>query len=85
MGNVEETYEGSNVFYLSFGGAPRSDWWGRASTSVTPMTDLCYRPSIGPVAGQKGSVYRSKGLQEKFKKGAKLSEFQREVVDHLIR
>ena len=84
MGNVEETYPGSNIYYFSFGGVPRSDWSGRDNSSNTPVTDLCYRP-IDPVAGQKRSVYRSKGIQNKLKKGSKLSEFQREVTDHLVR
>ena len=84
MGSVDETYPGSNVYYLSFGGVPKSDWSGRDSASNSPVTDLCYRP-IDPVAGQKGSVYRSKGLDNKLKKGSKLSDFQREVTDHLVR
>ena len=83
MGDVEETYKGSNVFYYSFGGVPKADWTDREKSSA-PVTDLCYRP-IDPVAGQKGSIYRSKGLERKLSKKSKLSEFQREVMEHLVR
>lgn len=82
MGTTEETYPGSGSFYYAFGGAPSVDWSKIGNLSSRLLTDLCYR-SLDPVSGQKSALYRTKGLEKKFEKGEKLSDFQKKVWKHL--
>lgn len=86
MGTTEETYAGSNVFYYAFGGVPKPDWSGLDASSERLLADTCFR-SLDPVSGQKSGKYRTSGLEldEKYKKGMKLSEFQKVVWDHLVK
>ena len=75
MGTTEETYIGSKVFYYAFGGEPESDWTGVTNTNERLMSDLCFR-SLDPVAGQKSTQRRTKGLSDKFEAKHNLTEFQ---------
>ena len=86
MGTTEETYPGSNVFYYAFGGQPKTDWSGLDPSSERLLADTCFR-SLDPVSGQKSGVYRTKGLEadDRYKKGMKLSEYQKLIWDHLVR
>ena len=84
MGTCEETFMGSNVFYYVFGGKPKADWSGIQDLSDRSMSDLCFR-SLDPVAGQKSSHYRTKGLSTKFGTKSNLADFQTEVWDHLVK
>ena len=84
MGTTEETYAGSNVFYYAFGGSPKADWSGLFKKSERLLADTCFR-SLDPVTGQKSGHYRTKGLEETFKRGMKLSEFQKSIWDHLVK
>ena len=52
MDTYEETYIGSNSFYLVFGRKPKVDWSGIEDLSSRSMSDLCFR-SLDPAIGQK--------------------------------
>ena len=84
MGTSEETYPGSQTWYLAFGGKPKADWSGIKDLSARPMTDLCFR-SLDPVAGQKSMLQRIKGLETKFDVKDNINEFQLKVWDHLVK
>jgi hypothetical protein len=84
MGTTEETFPGSGVYYYAFGGAPKADWSGIEDPSTRLLSDLCFR-SLDPVAGQKSTLYRIKGLSKPFDRSQKLSDFQKRVSDHLIK
>ena len=81
MGTTEETYPGSGSYYYSFGGEPKLDWSGIKDPSSRLLTDLCYR-SLDPVAGQKSTIYRTKGLEKKYERTEKLSDFQKKIWEH---
>ena len=82
MGTIEETYAGSKVFYIAFGGEPLPDWTGIRDASSRLLSDLCFR-SLDPVAGQKSTLHRIKGLSKPYDRKQKLSEFQKNVWNHL--
>ena len=84
MGTCEETYAGSNSYYMVFGGKPKADWSGIEDKSTRTMSDLCFR-SMDPVAGQKSTFYRTKGISTKFDSKHSLTDFQRSVWDHLVK
>ena len=84
MGTCEETYAGSSSYYLVFGGKPKPDWTGIEDITDRTMSDLCFR-SLDPVAGQKSTYYRTKGITTKFEAKDSLNDFQRTVWDHLIK
>ena len=84
MGTTEETFPGSGVYYYAFGGAPKADWSGIEDTNTHLLSDLCFR-SLDPVAGQKSTLYRIKGLDKTYDRTQKLSDFQKRVSDHLIK
>jgi hypothetical protein len=76
MGTTEETFPGSEVYYYAFGGAPKSDWSGIEDLDSHLLSDLCFR-ALDPVAGQKSTHYRIKGLEKQFDRTMKLSDFQK--------
>ena len=82
MGTTEETYPGSESYYYAFGGAPKGDWSGIKDPSARLVSDMCCRPT-DRVSGQKGTIARQKGLEAKYSQGVKLSDFQKQVMDHL--
>ena len=82
MGTCQETYAGSGTFYYAFGGKPLADWTGIKDLSNRSMSDLCFR-SLDPVAGQKSSYYRTKGLSNRFGSKESLTDFQIDVWEHL--
>jgi hypothetical protein len=84
MGTTEETSPGSEVYYYAFGGAPKSDWSGIEDLDSRLLSDLCFR-ALDPVAGQKSTHYRIKGLTKQFDRTMKLSDFQKNVSEHLIK
>jgi hypothetical protein len=84
MGTTEETFPGSGVYYYVFGGAPKSDWSGIKNPDTQVLSDLCYL-SLDPVSGQKSTHYRIKGLEKPFDRSQKLSDFQKNVSEHLIK
>ena len=84
MGTSEETYPGSRIFYLVFGGKPKPDWSGIEDLSTRTMSDLCFR-SLDPVAGQKSLHYRTKPLNTRFETKDSISDFQENVWDHLTK
>ncbi len=84
MGTCEETFQGSNNYYLVFGGKPRADWSGIEDPDSRTMSDLCFR-SLDPVAGQKSTIYRTKALSTKFEAKQSLADFQTNVWDHLVK
>ena len=63
MGKCEETYKGSKKYYYVFGEKPEPDWSGLQGNQNRSVSDLCYR-TLDPVAGQKGTVIRTKGLSK---------------------
>ena len=65
MGTCIETYKGSKSYHLLFGGKPKADWSGIEDPDSRTSSDLQFR-SLDPVAGQKSTVYRQKGLSKKF-------------------
>ena len=84
MGTTEETYPGSGVYYYAFGGAPEPDWTGIEDPSTRLLSDLCYR-SLDPVSGQKSTLHRIKGMKKQYDRSQKLSDFQKNVSEHLIK
>ena len=84
MGTCEETYQGSNSYYMVFGGKPRSDWSGIEDLNSRSMSDLCFR-SLDPVAGQKSTFYRTKPLSTKFEPKHNLTDFQSKIWSHLVK
>ena len=84
MGSCEETYTGSKKYYYVFGGKPKPDWSGLQANQTTSVSDLCYR-TLDPVAGQKGAVIRTTGLEKKFETKASLSDFLGDIWEHLVK
>ena len=84
MGTCQETYPGSKSFYFEFGGKPKADWTGIENTGDRIGSDLCFR-SLDPVAGQKSTHYRTKGLSTKFDVKQSITDFQSNVWDHLVK
>ena len=84
MGTTEETYPGSRVYYYAFGGAPKPDWSGIQDVNSRLLSDLCFR-SLDPVAGQKSTLHRIKGLEKPYDRTQKLSDFQRNISEHLTK
>ena len=84
MGTTEETYQGSGVYYYKFGGTPKADWSGLATTDHKVASDLCYR-SADPVKGQKSIKARTNGLSKKFSRGQNMQDFQTNIFDHLVK
>ena len=75
MGTCIETFIGSNSFHCLFGGTPKADWSGIEDPDQRSRSDLQFR-SLDPVAGQKSTLYRQKGLSKKFERKHNLTEFQ---------
>ena len=84
MGTTEETFPQSGEFYYTFGGEPLPDWSSLANPTDRILNDLCFRP-VDPVSGQKSSIYRTKGLPQKFSTTHKLTLFQKNVWKHLTK
>lgn len=84
MGTTEETYPGSGVYYYAFGGAPKPDWTGIEDPSSRLLSDLCFR-SLDPVSGQKSTLHRIKGLKKQYDRSQKLSDFQKNISEHLVK
>ena len=84
MGTTEEMYSGGRVFYYVFGGKPLPDWSGIKYVNTCLLSDLCYR-SLDPISGQKITHYHVKGLVKKFDRTQKLSDFQKNIWEHLTR
>ena len=83
MGTVHETYAGvTHITMLLEASQNQIGASGLEMPSDRLLAPLCFRP-LDPVSGQKGSIHHTtKGLEIKFKKGSKLSQFQREIIDH---
>ena len=84
MGKCEETYKGSKKYYYVFGGKPEPDWSGLQGNQNRSVSDLCYR-TLDPVAGQKGTVIRTKGLSKEYESKASLTDFLSDVWEHLVK
>ena len=84
MGTCIETYKGSKSYHLLFGGKPKADWSGIEDPDSRTSSDLQFR-SLDPVAGQKSTVYRQKGLSKKFDPKQNLNDFADSVWDHLTK
>ena len=84
MGKCEETYKGSKKYYYVFGGKPEPDWSGLQGNQNRSVSDLCYR-TLDPVAGQKGTVIRTKGLSKEYESKASLTDFLSDIWEHLVK
>ena len=84
MGTCIETFIGSNSYHCLFGGTPKADWSGIQDPNQRSRSDLQFR-SLDPVAGQKITLHRQKGLSKKFERKHNLTDFQDLVWDHLVK
>jgi hypothetical protein len=84
METTEEIFPGSGVYYYTFGRAPKSDWLGIENPDTRVLSDLCYW-SLDPVSCQKSMHYRIKSLEKLFDRSQKLSDFHKNVSEHLVK
>ena len=81
MGEWAETYAGSRVYNVSFGGKPKADWSG-IDVPCLEMAGNNYRP-INPTMDSKGYSLRTTAIQPPFAKGNNLATFQHKITAHL--
>ena len=82
--SAEERYTGSNSYYYLFVGRLRFDWSGIKNKKSRLLTYLCFW-ALFSVSGQNSSIYQTKDLSTLSNSNCKLSEFQKEVWNHLKR
>jgi hypothetical protein len=74
---TEENFTESGVCYYAFGGELLFAWSGIKNP-------LCYW-SLDPVSGQKSMLYCIKGLEKAYDRSKKLSDFQKQVWEHVTK
>lgn len=75
---------GSNTWNCLVGGQPYADWSGLSALQPNRIEHTTRFRPLNPIYDVKGLIARTKGLEQKFKKGDDLIIFQSKVWKHLV-